>query len=94
MVHGNRDSYKDYIRGNCAAADMLVVILFVAIAICLDFTFGTGDINGAFMHSRLIQREVYARPPRDFFRKRGMLWKLLKLPYGIIDAGGQWMFKI
>ena len=34
------------------------------------------------------------RPPRDWCSLmglcRGFLWNLLKLPYGIVEAGGQW----
>lgn len=94
VVHGNRDSEKDLVRGDCASADMLVIRLVIAIGTCLGFLFGTGDIKGAFMQSGPIKRDVYVRPPRDCYRKRGIVWKLLKLPYGLVDAGRQWLIKI
>lgn len=51
MVHGNRDNEMDLVRGDCAAAEMLVVSLLIAIGTCLGFTFCTGDIKGDFMQS-------------------------------------------
>lgn len=58
VVHVNRDSEKDYKRGKCSATNMLVVKLVIAIGIGLDFTFRTGNIKGAFMHSGPIHHEV------------------------------------
>lgn len=56
----------------------------------LGFRIGTADIKGAFLQSGPIRRYIFVRPPREWPRLRGRLWKLLKLPYGITDAGRQW----
>lgn len=46
------------------------------------------------MQSGPITRKVYVRQPREYNRKRGIVWKLLKSPYGMVDAGRQWSTKI
>lgn len=43
------------------------------------------------MKSRPITREVFVRPPRMIGEERGKLWKLKKLPYGLAEAGPQWL---
>lgn len=93
VVHGNRDAEKDMVRSDCAAADMMIVRMMISLATILGFNMATADIKGAYMQSGPIQREVYVRPPKDCHRKRGMVWKLLKLPYGLTDAGRQWLLR-
>lgn len=93
VVHGNRDDDKDLVRSDSAAADMMIVILVISLAAILGFNLATADIKGAYMQSGPIRREVYLRPPRDFYHKRGVVWKLLKLPYGMADAGRQWLLR-
>lgn len=46
------------------------------------------------MQSGPLTRDVFVRPTRDFPHERGDLWKLLKMPYGMRDAGRQWLLKI
>lgn len=93
VVHGNRDDERELIRSDCAAADMLIIRLVISLATMLGFNMATADIKGAYMQSGPIQRNVYVRPPRDCSRKRGMVWRLLKLPYGMADAGRQWQMR-
>ena len=33
---------------------------------------------------------MFVRPPNEWPGARGVVWKLLKLPYGLADAGHQW----
>lgn len=94
VVHGNRDDEKKTVRSDSAAADMMIVRLVASLAAILGFELGTADIKGAYMQSGPITREVYVRPPRDCYRKRGVVWKLLKLPYGMTDAGRQWQLRV
>lgn len=56
----------------------------------LGLNLSTADLKGAYMLSGPIQREVYVRPPRDCNRKLGVVWKLLKRPYGMDGSGSQW----
>jgi len=64
---------------------MLGVVTF------LPFRLGLVDISGAYMQSGPIRRSIYVRPPREWHNtERGHVWQLLKLPYGITEAGRQW----
>lgn len=72
---------------------MTVIRILLSIRTCLGFTFGGADVHGAYMKIRRITLEVYVRPPRDFYRKIGVVWKVLKSPYGLVDAGRQWVLK-
>lgn len=60
----------------------------------MDYNMGTPYIKGAFIQSGPIRQEVYVLPPRYFQRKRGILWRLLKLPYEMTDVGRQWLLQV
>lgn len=90
VPHGNRDNEKDEIRKDSSNASLFVVRLLLSLVTFLQFRIGTADIKGAFLQSGPIKRDIYVRPPREWNTIRGILWKLLKLPYGIADAGRQW----
>ena len=89
--HGNRDSEKDSIRKDSDTVSWLGIRILFAISVFLDFRLGTADIKGAYLQSGPIRRQIYVRPPREWQGPRGMLWLLTKLPYGIVEAGRQWM---
>lgn len=47
-------------------------------------------ISGAYMQSGLIKKDIYVRIPQEWMNEqRGRMWKLLKLPYGVNEAGRQ-----
>lgn len=94
VVHGNRDADRDLVRSDCAAADMMLIRLVISLTTIMGFNLGSADIKGAYMQSGPIQREVYVRPPKDCYRRRGYVWRLLKLPYGMVDAGRQWLLRV
>lgn len=92
--HGNRDQEKDTVRSDSTNAQFDVIRLLLFMAVILHFRIGVLDIKGAYMKSGDIQRLLYVRPPRDLilmYRElRNVLWKLLRMPYGISEAGRQW----
>lgn len=88
------DLERNDVRADCAAADMSLVTLILCLGTCLGSTFGCADIKAALMQSGPITRKVYVRPPRDCQHEKGEIWKLLKIPYGMCDAGRQWILKI
>lgn len=89
IPHGNRDNQKDEIRKDSCNAPLFIVRLFLSVATFMGFRIGTEDIKGAFLQSGLITRDIYVRPPHEWNSERDIFWKLLKLPYGIADAGRQ-----
>ena len=94
VPHGNRDDDKDFIRKDSATAQLNIVRLLLSLVTFLGFRLATSDIKGAYLQSGPIRRAIYVRLPREWYRRhavnRKVLWKLTKLPYGIVDAGRQW----
>lgn len=88
--HGNHDDLKGKIRSDSATAQWEVIRLLLSLVVILRFFIGCVDIKGAYLQSGSITRLLYVRPPRECGGMRGKLWKLLKLPYGIPEAGRQW----
>lgn len=88
--HGNREKMKDYVRKDSATAQLDVIRLFCNLATILGFRLGCLDIQGAYMQSGPIQIDIYLRPPPEWKTPIGIIWKLIKLPYGITEAGRQW----
>lgn len=93
FVQESRDTDKERVSAHCAAAYMALIWPLLSIWTCLWFTFGGADLKGAYMKSGPINKYFYIRPPRDCYRKRIIVWLLLKAPYGLADAGRQWALK-
>lgn len=85
---------KDHIRKDSASAQLNIIRLVLYISTILNFRLGTADIRGAYLRSGPIQRTIFLRPPTEWIGassyQRGILWRLTKLPYGIVEAGRQW----
>lgn len=94
VVHGNRDAQKDIVRIDSASADIMTVRFVINLSATLGFNLATADIRGAHMHSGQIMRDVYVIPPQDCHRKRGIICKFLEFPYGMTDAGRQWLLRV
>ena len=51
------------------------------------------DIKAAFLQGKLIQREVYLKPPKEA-KSPEKLWKLRKVVYGLSDASRVWYLRV
>ena len=65
------------------------------LALALSCTFGWTphhiDIKTAFLQGKPLEREVYLRPPKEYYGgKPGKLWKMKKAVYGLGDAPKSW----
>ena len=87
---GNLDKDKDGIRKDSAAAQFPTIRLMLSLSALLGLKVGTIDISAAYLQSGPIKREIFVHPPKEHRGERGRIWKLLKLPYGIAEAGRQW----
>ena len=90
VPHGNRESERENIRKDASTAHFDVIRLLLCIVSLLGFRLGMADIKGAYLQSGPIKRSIYVRPPREWKGSRGKLWKLKKLPCGIVEVGRQW----
>lgn len=64
--------------------------LLVALSVIMEFKMAKADVNGAFMYSGPIGRDVYVILPPQL-EQRGEYWILIKLPYVITQSGRQWI---
>lgn len=89
--HGNKDKMKEEVRNDSTTAQFDAIRMLLAMATFLPVRMGVIDKRGACMKSGPINREIYVRSPREWHgRKRGNVWKLIKIPYGVTEAGPQW----
>ena len=49
-----------------------------------DWTCNCLDVKAAFLQGDPIERDIFVKPPKEFFC--GRLWKLKKTVYGLCDA--------
>ena len=89
VVHGNEDIEKDDIRKDSATAHLTAIRLILSMAVLFQLRLAKIDIKAAYFQSGPIQRRIYIRPPRELLLFT-TVWKLLSLPYGIVEAGRQW----
>ena len=94
VLHGNYDDDKESQRSDSSNAPLFVVRMLLSLVTFMGFRLGTAHFKGAYLQSGPITRDIYLPPPRDWCSLmglcRGLLWKLLKLSYGIVEAGRQW----
>lgn len=87
MSHANRDSEKKDIRKDSSTVQFDFIRLLLAVSTLLGMRLVMAEIKGAYLQSGPIKREIFARPPREWEGQRGRVWKLKKLPYGIVQGG-------
>ena len=51
------------------------------------------DVRSAFLQGFEIDREIFMKPPSDA-EEKGVLWKLLRCPYGLNDAPRAWFKRV
>lgn len=51
----------------------------------------TADVNGAYMQSNVIKKDLYVQPPKRLSTYQFALRNLLRLSYGIVEARRQWL---
>ena len=50
------------------------------------------DVKAAFLQGDPIERNIFIKPPKEFFR--GKLWRLKKTVYGLCDAARSWYLRV
>ena len=50
------------------------------------------DVKSAFLQGQPIERELYVKPPKQ--ANATGVWRLLKCPYGLADAGRNWFLRV
>ena len=66
--------------------------LTLAIISCHSWKLHSLDVRSAFLQGTSLERNVFIKPPKEARSK--FLWKMLKCPYGLADAGRLWYMKL
>ena len=67
--------------------------LMLSVAVSRGWKIHSLDVKAAFLQGQQIARDLYIFPPKEF-RKKGYLWKLRKVVYGLNDASRSWYLKV
>ena len=90
VPHGSKDAEMESLRTDSSTAQFPVIRLVLSLATILRFAVSSIDITGAYIQAGEIQRDIYMRPPRGWSAHPGVLWKLEKPAYGLVDSGRIW----
>ena len=66
--------------------------LVLSVAVSRGWKMHSLDVKAAFLQGQQIARDLFIFPPKEF-RKKGYLWKLRKVVYGLNDASRIWYLK-
>ena len=81
------------IRSDSPTVQSTSLRLLLAIAATNTWNICCTDIKSAFLQGKVLERQVFIKPPREAEAK-GTLWKLNKCLYGLTDASRQWYEEI
>lgn len=89
VIHGNEERDKERLRCDASSLHFTLVRVILSMAVCFGFDLGGVDVSKAYHQSGGPPRQIRIRPPPECMLYR-MMWLLLSLPYGLVDAGRQW----
>ena len=67
--------------------------IMLSLAASFGWEISSMDIKAAFLQGKLIDREVYLKPPKEA-GVSNKLWKLRKVVYGLSDASRIWYLRV
>ena len=73
----------------CSKECLRILLTIIA---AKSWTLHSIDVKSAFLQGIPMTRVVFIRPPKEAFTTA--LWKMLKAPYGLADAGRHWFLKV
>ena len=94
VVRGFKDPYIGEILTDaptCAKYTLRTMMSICAIEQWLPCSI---DIKTAFLQGEEIQRELYITPPKEAGLDKNDIWRLVKPPYGLVDAPRNWYKKL
>ena len=91
--HGNKDDDKDTVRRDSRKAQFPIIRTFICVCILLDFSFATLDIKSAYLQAGKFPRTIFVRPPKGW-AEPGIVWRILKPAYGLVESGRLWQLAI
>lgn len=83
---------KSQLRTDSPTCSKDSVRLLLAILSACGWHLKSIDIKSAYLQGSDIARDIYLKPPKE--ANTDKLWKLLRAPYGLVDAGRKWYIRI
>lgn len=68
--------------------------LFFAVVCSQRWEIRSTDIKSAFLQGKLLDRDVFLKPPKEAGLEKGLLWKLKHCLYGLNDAARQFYLSV
>ena len=94
MVRGFKDPYIGEVLTDAPTCAKYTLRTMLSICAIEQWKPCSIDIKTAFLQGENIQRELYVRPPKEAGLQKNELWKLIKPPYGLVDAPRNWYRKL
>ena len=66
--------------------------LLLCIISCHSWRLHSLDVKSAFLQGANMEREVFIKPPKE--ANTTSLWRMLRCPYGLADAGRHWYLRL
>lgn len=85
----NQDKLKGKIRNDSATACFDKIRVLLSLPTIKRMQLFSIDVKGTYLQSRPIGRRIHVRASRELQKWKSYLYRLLKLPYRISEAGRQ-----
>ena len=93
VPHGNKDRDKESLRTDSATAQFPIIRIVISTSVILGFKLAFIDIKSAYLQAGDLPRLIYVKPPPGW-APPGMVWRLLKPAYGLVESGRLWLLAI
>ena len=91
VVKGFQEGCKAQSDSPTASRETLKI--FLAIVANEKWSLRSNDVKSAFLQSHKIDRDIFVKPPPER-EKDGIVWKLKKPVYGLVDASRKWFLTV
>ena len=85
-MRGDNEKNKHLIPTDSPTVNKITLKLMLTIAASKGWEIRCSDISRAFLQTEDINRDVFVIPPPEAQVKRGIIWKLKRAAYGLIDS--------
>ena len=92
LVARGFEENTESLRKDSPTCSKETVRILLSLASLKSWDCHTVDVRSAYLQGNRIDREVYLKPPREFYN--GKLWKLNKTVYGLCDAARAWYIRV
>ena len=92
LVARGFEENTESLRKDSPTCSKETVRILLSLASLKSWDCHTLDVKSAYLQGNKIERDVYLKPPPEFFN--GKLWKLKKTVYGLCDAARAWYTRV